>query len=169
VPVGASARIIQAETVLPPGQSGHVPQQGQPPNPYLQDQVALFESFSFKPAGFDLPGNTETIAGATITRDAYGVPNVRAANDHDLWKGVGYATAQDRLVQLELYRRGTQGRLAEVLGETRLQDDIVARRDYYTASELRRHLRRLPAALRARFDAYADGVNLWLERLTADP
>ena len=41
---------------------------------------------------------------------------VRAGTDSDLWKGVGYATAQDRLVQLELYRRGTQGRLAEVLG-----------------------------------------------------
>ena len=74
---------------------------------------ALFESFAFKPAGFDQSGTTETIAGATITRDAYGVPSVRAANDRDLWKGAGYAVAQDRLVQLELYRRGTQGRLAE--------------------------------------------------------
>jgi penicillin G amidase len=167
VPVAASARVIQAETVLPPGQSGHVPQSGS--NPHLDDQIALFESFSFKPAGFDQPGTTETVGAATITRDAYGVPNVRAANDRDLWTGVGYATAQDRLVQLELYRRGTQGRLAEVLGSSRLQDDIVARRDYYTPGELRRHLRRLPAALRARFDAYADGVNLWLERLEADP
>lgn len=167
VPVGASARVIQAETVLPPGQSGHVPQSGS--NPQLDDQIALFESFSFKPAGFDQPGTTETVGGATITRDAYGVPNVRADNDRDLWTGVGYATAQDRLVQLELYRRGTQGRLAEVLGSSRLQDDVVARRDYYTPGELRRHLRRLPAVLRTRFDAYANGVNLWLERLKADP
>jgi penicillin amidase len=169
VPVGASARVIQAETVLPPGQSGHVPQDGQPANPHLHDQVALFESFSFKPAGFDQPGTTESIAGATITRDAYGVPNVRAGNDHDLWVGVGYAMAQDRLVQLELFRRGTQGRLAEVLGAGQLAADVAARRDYYTLSELRRQLNRLPAGLRARFDAYAEGVNLWLEKVKADP
>ena len=169
MPVAASARVIQAETVMPPGQSGHVPQAGQPANPHLDDQVALFESFTFKPAGFDQPGTTETIAGATITRDAYGVPNIRAGNDHDLWLGVGYAMAQDRLVQLELFRRATQGRLAEVLGESRLADDVVARRDYYTLPELRRMLNRLPASLRARFDAYAEGINLWLGRLQADP
>ena len=167
VPVAASARVIQAETVLPPGQSGHVPQSGS--NPHLDDQVALFESFGFKSAAFDQPGTTESAGGATITRDGYGVPNVRAANDHDLWVGVGYAVAQDRLVQLELFRRATQGRLSEVLGESRLSDDIVARRDYYTLPELRGMLNRLPASLRARFDAYAEGVNLWLSKLQADP
>jgi penicillin G amidase len=167
VPVGASARVIQAETVLPPGQSGFVPQSGT--NPQLTDQIALFESFSFKPAGFDQPGVTETLPGVTITRDAYGVPNVRAGNDRDLWRGVGYAMAQDRLVQLELFRRGTQGRVAEVLGESRLAADIVARRDYYTLKELRAQLKRLPASLRARFYAYAEGVNQWLARLKADP
>ena len=88
-------------------------------NPHLTDQLALYQAFAFKPAGFDLPGTTETpLAGVTITRDAYGVPNIRAGNDRDLWFGVGYAIAQDRLVQLELFRRATHGRLAEVLGPT---------------------------------------------------
>ena len=41
IPAGAPARVIQAETVLPPGQSGHVPQSGS--NPHLDDQIALFE------------------------------------------------------------------------------------------------------------------------------
>ena len=98
----------------------------------------------------------------TVTRDAYGVPSVRAGSTGDAWFGVGYAVAQDRLVELELFRRATQGRLAEVLGKSRLQDDIVARRDYYTRAELRAQLRRLPARLRARFDAYAEGVNAWI-------
>jgi acyl-homoserine lactone acylase PvdQ len=167
VPVAASADVIQAESVLPPGQSGHVPQSGT--NPHLDDQISLFESFGFKSAAFDQPGTTESVGGATITRDGYGVPNVRAGNDRDLWVGVGYAMAQDRLVQLELFRRATQGRLSEVLGKSRLNDDIVARRDYYTLRELRRMLAKLPAALRARFDAYAEGVNLWLQKLEADP
>src|SRR5918998_527721 len=111
-----------------------------------------------------LPG-----AAVPIPRDAYGVPNVRAGSADDAWFGVGYAVAQDRLVELELFRRSTQGRLAEVLGESRLESDIVARRDYYTRAELRKQLNRQPAALRARFDAYAEGVNAWLGKVAADP
>jgi penicillin G amidase len=168
LPAAAPARVIQAETVLPPGQSGFVPTSGS--NPHLTDQLGLYQSFAFKPAAFDLPGTTETpFAGVTITRDAYGVPNVHAPSDRDLWKGVGYAIAQDRVVQLELFRRATEGRLAEVLGSGRLQSDILARRDYYTPKELQRMLNRLSAALRARFDAYAEGVNAWLAKIAADP
>ena len=170
LPAAAVAGVRSAESVLPPGQSGYVPPEGQPDNPHLTDQVALFESFAFKPAGFDQPGAVETPrAGITITRDAYGVPNVRAGSAGDAWFGVGYAVAQDRLVELELFRRSTQGRLAEVLGESRLESDIVARRDYYTPKELRAQLAKLPASLRARFDAYADGVNAWIARVAADP
>jgi penicillin amidase len=167
IPAGAQGRVITAETVLPTGESGFVPQSGS--NPALGNQIGLFERFEFKPAGFDLPGKTESPrAGVTITRDAYGVPNIRAGNDRDLWFGTGYAAAQDRLVQLELFRRGTKGTLAEILGKSRLESDIVARRDYYRDAELRRMLRRLPANLRARFDAYAAGINAWLARVKAD-
>jgi penicillin amidase len=106
----------------------------------------------------------------TITRDAYGVPNVHAGNDRDLWKGVGYAVAQDRLVQLELFRRATEGHLAEIpTQESALPDDIAARRDYYTPGELRRMLKRLPKSLQARFDAYGEGVNAWIAKVNADP
>src|SRR3954451_1786339 len=167
VPGGAQARVITAETVLPTGESGFVPQSGS--NPALGNQIGLFEQFALKPAASDLPGKTESPrAGVTITRDAYGVPNIRAGNDRDLWFGTGYAVAQDRLVQLELFRRGTKGTLAEVLGKSRLESDIVARRDYYTDAELRRMIKRLPAELRARFDAYAAGINAWLARVKAD-
>ncbi len=50
-PVAAQARVITAQTVLPPGQSGFVPNVGT--NPHLYDQIPLFERFDFKPAGFD--------------------------------------------------------------------------------------------------------------------
>ena len=103
----------------------------------------------------------------TITRDAFGVPDVRAGSVSDAWFGAGYAVAQDRLVELELFRRSAEGTLAAVLGEGRLQSDIVARRDYYTRAELQRSLRKLPQSLRARFRAYADGVNAWMARVNA--
>ena len=57
-------------------------------------------------------------------------PNVGGASDYDAWWGVGYAVAQDRLFQLELFRRATSGRLAKILGQEYLDDDLVARRDY---------------------------------------
>ena len=170
LPATAAAGIRSAESVLPPGQSGFVPPDDSTPSPHLTDQVALFENFAFKPAGFDQPGQTESPrAGVTITRDAYGVPNVRAGSAGDAWFGVGYAVAQDRLVELELFRRSTEGRLAEVLGKGRLESDIVARRDYYTPAELRAQISKLPAPLRARFDSYAAGVNAWIARVAADP
>ena len=169
-PAAAAAGVRSAESVLPPGQSGFVPPDDSTPSPHLSDQVSLFENFAFKPAGFDQPGQTETPrAGVTITRDAYGVPNVRAGSSDDAWFGVGYAVAQDRLVELELFRRSTEGHLAEVLGKGRLESDIVARRDFYTPAELRAQIRKLPAPLRARFDSYAAGVNAWIARVAADP
>ena len=83
LPAAAQARVTQAETVLPPGNSGFVPTVGLP-NPHLDDQLALFQSFTFKPAGFNLPGTSETpFTGVTVTRDAYGVPNIHAGNDHE--------------------------------------------------------------------------------------
>jgi penicillin G amidase len=167
-PAVAHGRVITAETVLPMGESGFVPTSGS--NPALANQVGLFESFAFKPAGFDVGGTSESPrAGVTITRDSFGVPDIHAGNDRDVWFGAGYAVAQDRLVQLELFRRGTKGTLAAILGKGRLQSDIVARRDYYTDAEVRRMLKRLPANLRARFSAYADGINAWAAKVRADP
>src|ERR1044072_6454210 len=158
LPVAARPRVTRAETVLPPGNSGFLPATGT--NPHMYDQLSLYQSFALKPAGFNLPGETETQSpGVTITRDAYGVPNIHAANDRDLWKGVGFAAAQDRLVQLELFRRATEGHLAEIpTQESALPDDIAARRDYYTPGELRRLLKRLPPSLRGRLGAPRPGA-----------
>ena len=50
---------------------------------------------------------------------------------------MGYAIAQDRLFQIEAFRRATTGTLAEIIGRSALEDDIVARRDYYTRGRAR--------------------------------
>src|ERR1044072_2376733 len=52
----------------------------------------------------------------TILRDDRGIPYVEAQNDEDLYFGQGYATAADRLWQMDLFRRTARGELAEVLG-----------------------------------------------------
>ena len=62
-----------------------------------------------------------------IVRDAYGVPHIYAQTAHDLFYLQGYATAQDRLFQLDLFRRTGRGRLSEVLGDAGLETDKFIR------------------------------------------
>ena len=169
----AQAKILQAETVLPPGQSGYVSVPGVTAgtgSPHLNDQTSLFTSFGFKSALFNQGGETELPRpGVRIVRDRYGVPAITGASDADAWWGAGYAVAQDRLFQLELFRRATSGRLAEILGDTYLDDDLIARRDYYTDAELDQMIARDPAQLRQRAEAYRDGVNAWSAKVRSDP
>src|ERR1051325_11128658 len=52
----------------------------------------------------------------TIYRDERGIPYIEAQNDEDLYFAQGYATAADRLWQMDLFRRTVRGELSEVLG-----------------------------------------------------
>jgi penicillin amidase len=70
---------------------------------------------------------------------------------------------------MELFQRRGAGTLAEVLGKGSLEDDFVARRDYYTDSELMAMFQKLPAAMRARTQAYVDGVNAWITHARQTP
>lgn len=167
----ASARVIQAETILPPGQSGFVGPGGL--SSHAQDQLSLFEKLIFKsePLGGGLGGTSpsEPRPAVTISRDDFGVPAIKATNETDLWWGAGYAVAQDRLGELELFKRRGAGTLAEVLGKGSLEDDFIARRDYYTDAELMAMFNKLPATLRARTQAYVDGINAWIARVRQTP
>ncbi|MDX6583982.1 MAG: penicillin amidase [Solirubrobacterales bacterium] len=167
----AQAKVLQAEDVLAPGQSGYVSIPGVATgtgSEHLTDQVGLFGSFTYKSQMFDQPGTTESPrAGVSIVRDSYGVPAVTGASDYDAWWGVGYAVAQDRLFQLELFRRATSGRLAEILGSTYLDDDLIARRDYYTDAEVDSMVAAIPAKLHTRLEAYRDGINAWIEHVSS--
>src|SRR5678816_2815815 len=51
----------------------------------------------------------------TIYRDERGIPYIEAKNDEDLYFAQGYATASDRLWQMDLFRRNARGELSEVL------------------------------------------------------
>ncbi len=169
----AQAKILQAETVLPPGQSGYVSVPGVVSgtgSPHLDDQRSLFTSFGFKSALFNQGGETELPRpGVKIVRDGYGVPAITGASDADAWWGAGYAVAQDRLFQLELFRRATSGRLAEILGDSYLDDDLIARRDYYTDAEIDQMIARIPPQLRQRAEAYRDGINAWSDKVRSNP
>ena len=51
-----------------------------------------------------------------IIRDQQGIPHIYAKNDDDMFFAQGYVMAQDRLWQLEMWRRWREGRLAEIFG-----------------------------------------------------
>lgn len=66
-------------------------------------------------------------ADVKIVRDGHGIPHIFASGDQDLFFGYGYAMAQDRLWQLDYYRRRAMGRLSEILGPKALDYDRLVR------------------------------------------
>lgn len=66
-------------------------------------------------------------ASVTVRYDERGVPHIRAENEADLYRALGYVHAQDRLFQMELMRRLAHGELAEVLGPKLLDVDRLFR------------------------------------------
>ncbi|PWT85133.1 MAG: penicillin amidase, partial [Blastocatellia bacterium] len=70
-------------------------------------------------------------APVRIVRDRWGVPHIYATNQDDLFFAQGFVQAQDRLFQMDLWRRSVQGRLAEVLGANFIERDAMTRRMQY--------------------------------------
>ena len=106
-------------------------------------------------------------AAAQVYRDAYGIPHVRATSEPDAFFAQGFVTAQDRLWQMEYDRRRGSGRWAEVVGQSGLDQDLLMRRFRLEASAradygaVNDHTRKL-------MDAYAAGVNSWIDTATAE-
>jgi penicillin G amidase len=71
-----------------------------------------------------VPGLTDEVR---IVRDRWGIPHIYAKNTDDLFFAQGFVQAQDRLFQIDLWRRSTQGRLAEILGASYVDRDRLAR------------------------------------------
>ena len=99
----------------------------------------------------------------TITRDAHGVPHVDGATREDVYAGLGFAQAQDRLWQMELNRIAGQGRLSEIFGEKTVPTDVWLRSmDLYGAAK--DSLKSLSPGARKALEAYARGVNAFLRQ-----
>jgi penicillin amidase len=101
-------------------------------------------------------------APVNVRRDGHGVPTIEAANLDDLFFAQGYVTAQDRLWQMDAMRRFAAGELAEVLGEDLLPRDR-AQRILGLRVAARKNLEVSSPECRAHFEAYARGVNTFIE------
>lgn len=98
-----------------------------------------------------------------ILRDRAGVPHIYAQSRNDAYFGLGYAHAQDRMWQMDLHRRIAAGRLSEITGRAALDTDRLLRTlGLYRLAE--RRAERAPPEMREVLEAYARGVNAWLEQ-----
>jgi penicillin amidase len=113
---------------------------------------------------------------AEIVRDRFGVPHVYVDGRGDdalltATYALGYAQAEDRLFQMDVFRRAARGRLTELpaTGAAFLAMDIEARRDGSTPEELEREVGLLHVRDRRVLTAFSAGVNRRIAEVTADP
>ena len=105
-------------------------------------------------------------APVDIVRDRWGIPHISARDPLDAYFAQGFCHAQDRLWHMELTRRLTAGRLAEVFGKLALDVDRFHRRlGLHRAAQ--REWDAADADLRDMLRAYAAGVNACLDGLVA--
>lgn len=103
-----------------------------------------------------------------IVRDDYGTPHIYADTVYGLYYGYGYSIAQDRLFQMEMARRSTQGTVAAVLGPDHIDYDKHTRQLFDPAS-IQMQLAVLGQNDLDVFDGYAAGVNAWLREIRNAP
>jgi penicillin G amidase len=141
--------------LLTTGCSG-APQEPAPPESL--EELAR-QSLSQIEGDIALPGLREPVE---VIRDEWGVPHIYARNTDDLFFAQGYVTAQDRLWQMEMWRRWREGRLAEIFGPEALEYDARTRlmmfRGPWDASEWTSYH---PEGERI-FTAFANGVNAFI-------
>lgn len=124
-------------------------------------------------ASQSLPDYSKTldVSGLTapveIVRDNANVPHIFAGNDNDVFFGLGYAHAQDRLWQMTVMRRTAQGRLSEIFGTRTVEIDRLLRRlDLYRLAA--QSVASQDPETQAALESYAAGVNARLAEINED-
>src|SRR5262249_2112266 len=122
---------------------------GKPPAPPL---VAIVSGSAIVP-GLSAP--------VRIVRDTWGIPHIYAQTQDDLFVAQGFVQAQDRLFQMDLWRRTAQGRLAQVLGPNFVERDAMTRRIQYHG-DLDAEWASYGPDAKAIAAAFVLGINAWV-------
>lgn len=124
-------------------------------------------------AARSLPDYDDTVqvrgvsAPVEVVRDNANVPHIFGETDEDVFFGLGFAHAQDRLWQLITLRRTAQGRLSEVFGTSTITTDKLMRRyDIYRLAT--RSAEQLDPETDAALEAYAAGINARLDQINTE-
>jgi penicillin amidase len=110
---------------------------------------------------------TERLTGlhapVEVLRDRWGIPHIYASNVDDLFFAQGYVQAQDRLWQMELWRRYNSGHLAEIVGEAAVEHDRLLRLVQYQGPWDDSEFESYHPEARRIFRAFANGVNAYID------
>ena len=128
-----------------------------------EDRIASLAKSSLSQISGELviPGLT---ANVEVVRDKWGVPHIYARNQDDLFMAQGYVMAQDRLWQMEMWRRQAEGRMAEILGPPAVARDRVARMLKFRGPFDDREWTSYHPDGKRIFAAYAAGVNAYIKQ-----
>lgn len=132
----------------------------QPAEPASLDELAQ-RALSQIDGEIELPGLTEPVE---VIRDEWGIPHIYAQNQDDLFRAQGYVMAQDRLWQMEMWRRWHEGRLAEVFGPEAIDYDIRNRQLMYRGPWDDSEWTSYHPDAEQLFTVYAEGVNAYIEQ-----
>ena len=98
-----------------------------------------------------------------IIRDRWGVPHIYAQDDRDLFFSQGFVHAQDRLFQMDTFRRVGAGRISELIGPSGLATDRFARYfGWKKAAEIQ--VANVDGGTRELLAAYCAGINAYIEQ-----
>ncbi|GAA4915668.1 penicillin acylase family protein [Streptomyces coeruleoprunus] len=98
-----------------------------------------------------------------VKRDAYGVPQIYASTDADLFRAQGYVQAQDRFWEMDVRRHTTAGRLSELLGAELVDSDAFLRTLGWHRVAKEEYDTKLSAETKKNLQAYTEGVNAYLK------
>ena len=126
------------------------------PDPHLAARAALAQI----DGNIMVSGTREPVE---VIRDRFGVPHIYAKNTGDLFFAQGFVVAQDRMWQLEMWRRSGEGRLAEVLGKDYVRRDTFARLLQFHGNWDAEYQKYHPQG-KLIFDSFARGVNAAIQR-----
>ncbi|HTS13608.1 MAG TPA: penicillin acylase family protein [Candidatus Limnocylindrales bacterium] len=139
------------------------------------------ESQSSQASAQDLESRAKTVLAQTtgtlqvkglekqvrVQRDHWGVAHIYAQNEHDLFFAQGFVVSQDRLFQMELWKRAGQGRLAEVLGPSAVQRDVNARLLQYRG-DMDAEYKSYAPDTKEILEAFTGGINAYIAELAKD-
>lgn len=127
------------------------------------DQLAR-ESLAQIEGTLDVPGLE---ADVQVLRDRWGIPHIYAQNEMDMFFAQGFVQAQDRLWQIDMWRRTNEGRLSEILGPAAFEHDRLARLIMYRGPWEEEFASYHPNGSRI-FEAFANGVNAYIDQIGSD-
>ncbi|MEU7249911.1 penicillin acylase family protein [Streptomyces sp. NPDC045251] len=98
-----------------------------------------------------------------VKRDGYGIPQIYASSEEDLFMAQGYVQAQDRFYEMDVRRHMTAGRLSEMFGKSQVENDEFLRTLGWHRVAKKEYDEKLSDSTKKYLQAYAKGVNAYLE------